>query len=167
MEEQSFRSEQSEQVQGKWKSFPRLMKTSLTHRAWVRVGGPWFTQGMSSTPLCSVFLGIECFHCWVTMPRARGRDIRYRINHTENVLLGDRLWWTGSFEIRELPDPLLTCHLKYQPFSWYTAYWGKQKHTRRPLKRYLCFIANRFLCVQNQMPLWRRWRNGALNGSTK
>ena len=54
------------------------------------------------------------------------------VNHTDKVLTGDKFWWTGSLEIRELPDPLLTCHLKYQSYFCYTTYWGKQKTQADP-----------------------------------
>lgn len=94
MEEQSFRSQRSDQVLGEGKRVSGPRKTSLTPRAvpsgdrgevpgLPRVCHPRLAGGCSSGSRAS---STEC-----VMPRVRSRELRDRINHTDKVLLSDKL----------------------------------------------------------------------------
>lgn len=80
-----------------------------------------------------------------------------QIPHTEKVLASGKLRGAGSLEIKELPGPPLTCHLKHQPFFCDAVSRGKQTKNTQTQEE------NNLLCCQ-QVSLCAKKMRSETNG---
>lgn len=109
--------------------------------------GPSFSQAVSSASLSSDHLASSVSNTKERPEPWVGTFIT--VNHADKILFSDKLWWTGSLEIKELAAwPTSHSLPKISAFLLLYKLLGKTKHTHRPIRKYICFIISKFLFVQ-------------------